>query len=160
MPQGNPQMNNGMPQGNPQMNNGTPYGNPQMNNGMPYNGMPQQPYIDPKDHTGEFNPKDISDNKVMAMLTYLLGVVGIIVALLAAKESPYTNFHVRQAAKITVVDALVILVTVVLGWTIIVGIAGVVCEVILLVVRIISFCQVCCGKAKEPAIISSFGFLK
>ena len=64
----------GMPQGNPNPQ-GMPYGNPnpQMNNGMP-----QQQYYDPKDHTAEFNPKDISDNKVMAMLPYLMGTIGII----------------------------------------------------------------------------------
>ena len=82
-PQADPQMN-GMPQGNP-----NPQAGPQMN-GMPY-GMPQQPYVDPKDHTAEFNPKDISDNKVMAMLPYLMGTIGIIIALLACRESAYTR---------------------------------------------------------------------
>lgn len=157
-PQGNPQ--NGNPQmGNPQMNNGMPYGNPQSNNGMPY-GMPQQPYVDPKDHTAEFDAKDISDNKVMAMLPYLMGTIGIIIALLASRESAYTYFHVRQALKISVVTILVSLITAVLCWTIIVPIAGAVCAIILLVVRIICFFQVCSGKAKEAAIVSSFGFLK
>ena len=31
---------------------------------------------DPFDHTAEFDPKDISDNKVIAMLCYLLGSIG------------------------------------------------------------------------------------
>lgn len=157
MPQGNPnpQMN-GMPQGgpNPQMN-GMPYGNPN-----PQQGMPQQPYYDPKDHTGEFDAKDISDNKVMAMMPYLMGTVGIIIALLASRDSAYTAFHVRQALKITVVSALVGIITALLFWTVIVPIAGGICLVILFVVRIICFFQICSGKAKEPAIISSFGFLK
>lgn len=157
--------NNGMPQGAPQQDyqqagNGMPYGNPQMNNGVPPYGMPQQPYVDPKDHTGEFDPKDISDNKVMAMLPYLMGTIGIIIALLASRESAFTYFHVRQALKISVVTILVGLITAVLCWTVIVPIAGAVCAVILLVVRIISFFQVCFGKAKEVAIVSSFGFLK
>jgi len=161
MPQGNPQqgnaqMNNGMPQGNPQMNNGMPYGNPQMNNGAPYG----QPYTDPKDHTAEFAAKDISDNKVMAMVAYLLGTVGVIIALLASRESAYASFHVRQALKITVVSILIGIITLVLCWTIIVPIAGAVCYIILFVVRIICFFQVCSGKAKEAAIVSSFGFLK
>ena len=82
MPQGNPNPNpQGMPQGNPNPQ-GMPYGNPnpQMNNGMP-----QQQYYDPKDHTAEFDAKDISDNKVMAMLPYLMGTIGIIIALIASK---------------------------------------------------------------------------
>lgn len=32
--------------------------------------------------------------------------------------------------------------------------------IILLVLRIISFFQICSGKAKEPAIIRSLGFLR
>ena len=112
------------------------------------------------DHTAEFSPKDISDNKVMAMVPYLLGSFGIIIALLAVKESPYTYFHVRQALKITVVNTLVAIITIVLCWTIIVPIAAGVCAVILLVLRIMGFFQVCSGKAKEVAIISNFGFLK
>ena len=35
------------------------------------------PQGDPYDHTAEFDPQDISDNKVFAMLGYLLGTVGI-----------------------------------------------------------------------------------
>lgn len=112
------------------------------------------------DHTAEFSPKDISDNKVMAMVPYLLGSFGIIIALLAVKESSYTYFHVRQALKITVVNTLVTIITIILCWTIIVPIAAGICAIILLVLRIIGFFQVCSGKAKEVAIISRFGFLK
>lgn len=151
-PQAGPQMN-GMPQGNP-----NPQAGPQMN-GMPY-GMPQQPYADPKDHTAEFDVKDISDNKVMAMLPYLMGTIGIIIALLACRESAYTYFHVRQALKITVCTILVTVITAVLFFTVIVPIAGGICAAILFVVKIICFFQVCSGKAKEAPIVSSFGFLK
>ena len=93
------------------------------------------PYVDPYDHTKEFSAQDISDNKVFAMLMYLTGWIGIIIALLASKESRYVAFHLRQALKIEVVG-------------------------ILLVLRIISFFQICGGKAKEPAIIRSLGFLR
>ena len=109
------------------------------------------------DHTAEFDPKDISDNKVIAMLPYLLGVVGLIIALLMANTSKYVAFHVRNALKFTVVETLLIFVNIVpvLG-----QIAFVVGIVTSLVLRIIAFFQVCCGKAKDPAIISSLGFLK
>ena len=65
------------------------------------------PQGDPYDHTAEFDPQDISDNKVFAMLGYLLGTVGIIIALLASRKSPFTMFHVRQALKFTVVNILI-----------------------------------------------------
>lgn len=138
--------------GNPQM--GAPMGNPQM-------GMPQQVYyVNPTDHTAEFDAKDISDNKVMAMMPYLMGTIGIIIALLASRESAYAYFHVRQALKLTVVTTLLGIISGILLWTFIVPLVGAICVVIVFVIRIICFFQVCGGKAKEPAIISSLGFLK
>ena len=142
--------------GNPQGNTGSYYGNPQMNNGMPYG----QPYVDPKDHSAEFDGKDIADHKLFAMLPYLLGILGTIVALLVAKDSPYVGFHVREGIRILVLEVLLGLITVVFCWTVVVPIAAAVCFIILLVVRIISFVNVCNGKAKEAAIVSNFGFLK
>lgn len=144
-------------------NCGNPISNPQMNNpqmGMPQMNRQQVVYSDPTDHTAEFSPADISDNKVMAMLPYLMGTIGIIIALLASKESPYTYFHVRQALKMTVVTILLSIVSVLLCFTVIVPIAGGICAVIIFVLRIISFFSVCSGKAKEPAIISKLGFFK
>ena len=96
----------------------------------------------------------------MAMLPYLLGILGTIVALLVAKDSPYVGFHVREGIRILVSEVLLGLITVVLCWTVVVPIAAAVCFIILLVVRIISFVNVCNGKAKEAAIVSNFGFLK
>lgn len=142
--------------GNPQGNNGAYYGNPQMNNGMPYG----QPYVDPKDHSTEFDGKDIAEHKLFAMLPYLLGILGTIVALLVAKDSPYVGFHVREGIRILVSEVLLGLITIVFCWTVVVPIAAAVCFIILLVVRIISFVNVCNGKAKEAAIVSNFGFLK
>lgn len=117
-------------------------------------------YVDPTDHTAEFDKKDISDNKVLAMVPYLLGWIGIIVALLAINNSKYVAFHVKQALKIEVLSAIVGICTLVLFFTIIVPVAGAVCLVILFVIKIISFFSVCSGKAKEPPIVKSFGFLK
>lgn len=169
MPQGEQQANENaqsQSQGNPNPNaQFNAQGNPYMNNqGFQQNyagGMPPYgaPYVDPKDHTAEFTPQDISNHKVFAMLPYLLGTIGIIIALLAAKDSDYIMFHVREALKLTVCAVLVGIVSAILCWTVIVPIAGGVCAIIILVVKIICFFQVCSGKAKEAAIVSSFGFL-
>ena len=123
---------------------------------------PQQyvPVVDPYDHTAEFDAQDISENKVIAMLVYLLGTIGIIIALLAANTSKYVGFHMRQALKFTVVEILTALVTALLCWTIIVPIAAGVFLAVLAVIKIICFFQICQGKAKEPAIIKSLTFLK
>ena len=129
-----------------------------------YYQQPQQPYAqvgyDPYDHTAEYDPKDISDNKVIAMLVYLMGTIGIVLALLGSHASPYVMFHVRQALKLTVVNMLLGIIMVVLIWTIIVPIACAIAFAVLFVINIICFFQVCGGKAKEPAIIKSLGFLR
>ena len=118
------------------------------------------PAADPKDHTGEFDAADIAEHKIWAMLPYLLGVIGIILVLLGAKESKYAAFHVRQSLKLLICEAITLIATGLLFWTCIVLVAGIVAECILLVLTIIAFFQVCGGKAKEPAIICNFGFLK
>lgn len=115
---------------------------------------------DPYDHTAEFDPKDISENKVFAMLVYLLGTIGVIIALLASKTSAYTMFHVRQALKFTVVNILMTICTVLLCWTFIVPIAYGIMVLVLGVIKIVCFFQICSGKAKEPAVIRSLNFLK
>lgn len=109
------------------------------------------------DHTAEFDAQDISDNKVFAMACYLLGFVGIIVAILAAKDSAFVKFHVRESIKLSVCICLCALMFIVpfLGWFV-----GGICMLILAVVTIIQFFNVCAGKAKESAIIRGFGFLK
>ena len=121
---------------------------------------PPAPAYDPYDHTSEFDAKDISDNKVYCMLAYLLGTVGVILALLASADSPYTKFHIRQALKFTVVNILLAIVTAILCWTIIVPVAAGIMFTVLFVIKIICFFQICGGKAKEPAIIRGLGFLK
>ena len=97
---------------------------------------------------------------VYTMLPYLLSLIGVIIALLAAKDSAYVRFHVKQALKILVTTALVGMLTVLLCWTIIAAIAGCVCLLILEVVNFIAFFQVCGNKAKEPPIVKSLRFLK
>lgn len=114
----------------------------------------------PYDHTPEFNRKDISDNKVIAMLVYLMGAIGILIAALLANNSPYASFHVRQALKITVAETLMWIVAGLLCWTFIVPIAAGCISIALVVIRFISFFQICSGKAVEPAIIRDLSFLK
>ena len=145
-------------------NSGQPnYGAEQPPYGNQYNYQQNQPPMvqyDPSDHTTEFSVKDISDNKVIAMLVYLLGTVGIFLALIGSKESPYVAFHVRQAMKIKVCEILLSIGSILLCWTGLVPLAAFVCSIILLVLTILAFFQICGGKAKEPAIIKNLKFLK
>ena len=119
-----------------------------------------QPAYDPFDHTSEFDDKDISDNKVFAMAAYLLGILGVIIALLASHDSKYARFHVNQALKFTIVNILISICALVLCWTFIVPIAAIIMYVVFFVLEIICFFQVCSGKAKEAPILRSLNFLK
>ncbi len=131
---------------------------PECGNPLTYVNMEEDAAMTPTDHTAEFNPVDISQNKVLAMVPYLMGWIGIIITLLAAGSSPYAGFHVRQALKIQVCATLVSIVGAlipIIGW-IAIGLFG----ILVLVLNIICFFSVCKGEAKEPPIVSSFSFLK
>lgn len=129
------------------------------------------PVVDPYDHTAEFDPKDISNNKVVSMLVYLMGWVGIVIALLASNTSKYAAFHVRQALKFVVIETLIpialgvgaiINIIPFLGWIVygLAALAAFILAIALQIVRIICFFSICNGKAKEPAIIRGFSFLR
>lgn len=115
---------------------------------------------DAYDHTLQFSLQDVSDNKACAMLVYLAGIFGTIVACLYNKDSAYLGFHIRQGIKLIVVEMLVTLVAALLAWTIIVPCAAAVAYVVLVVLRIIAFFRVCSGKAVEVEIIRAFDFLR
>ncbi|MCR5670314.1 MAG: zinc-ribbon domain-containing protein [Butyrivibrio sp.] len=126
-----------------------PYGQPQF--------QPQPfPAFDPKDHTAEFDPKDIADNKLFAVMPYIVGVLGIIIALLV-KDSAFARFHAKNAIRLEIAELLSVIMFIIpiLGW-----IAGAICLVILSVVEIICLVQVLQGKAKDAPIVSGIGFLK
>lgn len=122
--------------------------------------IPPEPEFDPYDHSESFSEEDIQETKLACMLVYLLDFVGILIALLMHKNSPYVRFHIHQSMKFTVVEVLLSLVTVLLVWTVIVPVVGAVALVVLMVIKFVSFTQVCAGKAKEPVLIRSIPFLK
>ena len=116
-----------------------------------------------KDQKANFSQKDISENKVAAMAAYLLGPVGIIIALLIARDSAYTAFHVRQALKLTVSSVTLEIVAAIVALFAMVPLVGIIFKLVLviigiiwlvvLVLRLIAIAQVCDGEAREPAII-------
>ncbi|MCR5590103.1 MAG: zinc ribbon domain-containing protein [Lachnospiraceae bacterium] len=112
------------------------------------------------DHTEDFDAQDISDNKVYALSAYVFSFLGIILCHILAKESPYAQFHAREALKLDLVTVVVYILSVFFCWTCIAPVAGAVVILILAVVRVICFIQVCKGQAKEPWLIRSIAFLK
>lgn len=142
--------------------NPQPQQNAYQNNAQQNYAQPVAPVVNIYDHTAEFDPQDVHDNKIFAILCYIMGIVGVIVALLARNSvnSPYLSFHIKQSLKISITAVLVSIISVVLAWTCIVFIAGMVCNVILEVVAIICFFQTCSNKSVEAPIVRSLPFLK
>lgn len=124
--------------------------------------QPVAPVVNVYDHTAEFDVQDVHDNKIFAILCYIMGIIGVIVALLARSSvnSPYLSFHIKQALKISITTVLLGFISGILVWTCIVPIAGGVCIVILEVVSIICFFQTCFNKSVEAPIVRSLPFLK
>ena len=112
------------------------------------------------DHTAEFTPEDVSNGKLFAMLSYLTGLLGIVLTYLGAKDSAYAMFHAKEALKINVCMILVGLASGLLSWTCIVPIAGGIAICILTVLCFIGFFSVCKGNAKELPILRGMAFLK
>lgn len=97
------------------------------------------------------------------MAAYLLGPIGIIIALLIARDSAYTAFHVRQALKLTICSVVLELMAAVLALFGMIPFVGIIFKLVLailcviwlgiLVLRLIAIAQVCDGEAREPAVI-------
>lgn len=76
---------------------------------------------DTADTTAAFDPGDIEQNKVMALLSYL-GIL-VLVPLLAAKELRFARFHANQG--------LVLLIALV-GWSVVYRVIMAILRLILL----------------------------
>lgn len=135
--------------------------NPQQQQNAYQNTQPVVPVVNVYDHTAEFDVQDVHDNKIFAILCYIMGIIGVIVALLARSSvnSPYLSFHIKQSLKISITTVLLGFISGILCWTCIVPIAGFVCIVILEVVSIICFFQTCFNKSVEAPIVRSLPFL-
>ena len=121
-------------------------------------GNPYQQYygFNPKDHTAEFDERDIADNKLFAACAYLFGILGVISALLIS-NSPFSRFHAKQAIKLNIATIIVLIPAIIpfLGW-----IVSGICLLVLAVIGIIAIVNVLSGKAIEAPIVSDIGFLK
>lgn len=91
------------------------------------------------------------------LTVFSLSIFGIIVSYMLAKDSEYACFHIKNAMKFTVLEAIIAVLSIVPA---VGAIFYTVCIIICVVLRIIEFFNICGGKAKDPAIIRSMGFLK
>lgn len=58
-------------------------------------------FLNSDDVTAEFDPMDIKENKVMAVLAYI-GLL-VLVPIFAAKDSKYARFHATQGLNLSLI---------------------------------------------------------
>jgi len=114
------------------------------------------------DSTSEYDEKDINDNKVMGVLSYI-GILWL-VPLLAAKDSKFAKFHANQGLVLWLASIILSVASAVLAIIPIVGcVAAILLPVVgiggfvLMILGIINAAQ---GKAKELPIIGKYRILK
>ena len=106
------------------------------------------------DSTAQFDPQDIQDNKVMALLAYL-GFL-FLIPLLAAPNSSFARYHANQGLVLFILEAITSVISFIpFGWIIsgILGIFG-------LVLTIIGIVNAANGQAKQLPLIGGITILK
>ena len=114
---------------------------------------------DKYDHTADYSREDILNAKLPCMCAYLLDFMGVIIALLMCTTSEYASFHIKQSLKFTILEVLIAVSSSLLCWTFIVPIAGAISLLVLSVLKLVCFVDVCKEKAKDAPIIRSIKFL-
>ena len=100
------------------------------------------------DTTADFDEKDIADNKVYAILSYIW--ILFLVPLLAAKESKFARFHANQGLVLFIASIICGIIPIV-GWIL---------GIVVLVLEIIGIVNAAQGKAKEVPIVGKIKLLK
>lgn len=127
--------------------------------GYAYTRAPKHPKNE-FDHTLDYKAEDISENKVLAILIYLTGVLGILLAVFIARDSEYVKFHIREGLKLFAAEVIVSFAAAILCWTIIVPIVGGIALIALMVIAVICFVRVCMDEVREVPIICKLRFLR
>ena len=115
------------------------------------------------DTTSQFDPQDITNNKVMAILAYF-GIL-VLIPIFAAKESKFARFHANQGLILFIAGIAIYIVQTIfysifslrLWWLIstVVGIIG----LVIFVLAIIGIVNAAQGKAKELPLVGNFNIL-
>lgn len=116
--------------------------------------------------TAEFDPQDIQNNKVMAILAYL-GIL-VLIPLFAAKESKFARYHTNQGLVLCIAEiaygityGVLSSIILAISWRLyfITSIIGLV-SLVFLVILVIGIMNAANGRAKELPIIGKFKILK
>ena len=119
-------------------------------------------FKNPVDHTAEFDPADIQQNKVMGILAYLSWLV--LVPLLAAPQSRFARFHANQGLVLAIVEIAVGVVFFILSLIPFIGILFVILmslvQLCCLVMAILGIISAANGQCKELPLIGKLKLLK
>ena len=124
-----------------------------------------QDILNAPDKTAEFDPQDINQNKVMAILAYF-GIL-FLVPLLAAKDSKFAKFHANQGIILFICEIAACIVTfflafifglIKIGW--LGSLLGDLLYLACGILAILGIINAANGKAKELPLIGKFNILK
>lgn len=111
------------------------------------------------DKTELFSAEEVKEYRLTAVLIYLLGIFGIILALVTDRNSPYLKFHIAEELKITVVTAALAIFSVLLAFTFIVPVLCTAGIAACCVINLISACKTLNGKSENAVIIRNLTIL-
>ena len=113
-----------------------------------------------EDTTALYDPQDIQNNKVMAILAYL-GIL-VLVPLLGAKQSPFARFHTNQGLLLIICEIVLSVAVAILGGIPVIGfLLKLVRGLGTLALLIIGIVNAAKGRAKElPLIGNLFTIIK
>ncbi len=114
-----------------------------------------------RDHTAQFSPQDINDNRAYGILSYILFLW--LVPMIASKNSPYATFHANQGLLIFIAN-VALSVTEGLFSAIHLGYLGAVLlapiAIYITVLNVLGIVYASCGKAMELPLIGKIKLYK
>ncbi len=126
----------------------------------------QQPVYGQPDAYGNADPRDIQDNKVMAVLSYIIFFIPLIVG--TYKTSPFTKFHSNQGTALAIcaiaysiaysIVSFVLAFIPILGWIVIAALGLV--SLVFLVFAIIGIVSAVSGTMTKLPLIGNIKILK
>lgn len=118
--------------------------------------------MDTPDTTANFDTKDIEENKILALVSYLSLL--FLIPYFVAPKSRFTRFHVNQGAILFIISFIPTMVFSLLSQIPFVGALFAICNwvvnIVALVFAILGIINACSGKAKELPIIGKYTIIK
>lgn len=122
-------------------------------------------FNDTEDKTAQFDSKDVEDNKIISLFSYL-GIL-FLIPMIAANQSKFAKFHVNQGIVLFIADLVLGVLMRIFGWTFgliglgwIAAIVNSALGVVILVFVILGIVNAVQGKAKRLPVIGKFEIYK